>query len=99
MASELSNELLSLGPEDTAATDFAKWLFEQVQTLTSQPAGSTQPVSQTSDSVSQAVPSFSIEPHGKQARQQGDAGSADAEMDDAMDGLQDGSMFVPSLHS
>ncbi|KAI5284809.1 hypothetical protein KEM54_001056 [Ascosphaera aggregata] len=33
IASELSNDLLGLGPDDTEAVDFAKWLFEQVQTL------------------------------------------------------------------
>jgi len=33
MASELSNDLLGLGPEDSGANDFAQWLFEQVESL------------------------------------------------------------------
>jgi nuclear polyadenylated RNA-binding protein NAB2 len=30
IASELSNDLLDLGPEDQSATEFSRWLFEQV---------------------------------------------------------------------
>jgi hypothetical protein len=33
IASELSNDLLDLGPDDQGAVEFAKWLFEQVQIL------------------------------------------------------------------
>lgn len=45
IASELSNDLLDLGPNDQGAVDFAKWLFEQVEVLGAQfqpvPAAST----------------------------------------------------------
>lgn len=36
IASELSNDLLSLDPEDSGAADFARWLFDQVESLNEQ---------------------------------------------------------------
>lgn len=33
IASELSNDLLGLGPDDNGAIDFSQWLFEQVELL------------------------------------------------------------------
>ena len=36
IASELSNDLLGLGPDDHGAIDFSQWLFEQVELLNSQ---------------------------------------------------------------
>ena len=36
IASELSNDLLGLGPDDRGAIDFSQWLFEQVELLNSQ---------------------------------------------------------------
>lgn len=33
IASELSGDLLGLGPDDPSATEFSKWLFEQVEAL------------------------------------------------------------------
>ncbi|KAL1954216.1 hypothetical protein VTO42DRAFT_1496 [Malbranchea cinnamomea] len=36
IAAELANDLLGLGPDDTEAVDFSKWLFEQVETLNRQ---------------------------------------------------------------
>lgn len=33
IASELSQDLLGLGPEDRAAVDFSQWLFEQLERL------------------------------------------------------------------
>lgn len=33
LASELSNDLLGLGPEDPGPIDFSRWLFEQVEIL------------------------------------------------------------------
>lgn len=33
IASELSGDLLGLSPEDSSATEFSKWLFEQVDAL------------------------------------------------------------------
>jgi len=35
IAAELSTELLGLAPEDTGATDFVIWMFEQISVLSS----------------------------------------------------------------
>jgi nuclear polyadenylated RNA-binding protein NAB2 len=37
IASELSGDLLNLGPDDPGARDFSKWLFDQVASLSGQP--------------------------------------------------------------
>ena len=57
IAAELSNDLLSLGPDDTEAVDFSRWLFEQVERLNEQLNGP----SATADTQNnaQAIPSFS----------------------------------------
>jgi hypothetical protein len=39
IATELSGDLLNLGPDDPGARDFSKWLFEQVDVLNSQLGG------------------------------------------------------------
>lgn len=57
IAAELSNDLLSLGPDDTEAVDFSKWLFEQVETLNKQLNG--QSAAADTHSNAQAIPSFS----------------------------------------
>lgn len=95
IAAELSNDLLNLGPDDTGATDFAKWLFEQVHTLNDQLNGL--PASRTSQvQHGQAIPSYVDE--GSLARggsrQPNDGGSADADIGEAMDGVQNGAMYV-----
>ena len=36
IAAELSNELLSLPPDDPSSHNFAAWLFEQIETLNAQ---------------------------------------------------------------
>lgn len=36
IAAELAGDLLSLGPDDPGARDFAKWLFDQIELLHSQ---------------------------------------------------------------
>lgn len=36
IAAELAGDLLSLGPDDPGARDFAKWLFDQIESLNSQ---------------------------------------------------------------
>jgi len=40
IALELAHDLLGLAPEDTAALDFMKWLFEQIDVLSGVPAQS-----------------------------------------------------------
>ena len=95
IAAELSNDLLNLGPDDTGATDFAKWLFEQVYTLNSQLNGLS--ASQTSQvQQSHAVSSYRDEGNGTGARntQPIDDGGTDADIGEAMDGVQNGVMCV-----
>ena len=98
IAAELSNDLLNLGPDDTGATDFATWLFEQVHVLNGQlsgpPASQMSPVQQV-----QAIPSYIDDASlsGGGSRQLGDGGSADADMGEAMDGVQSGVMYVSSI--
>lgn len=95
IAAELSNDLLNLGPDDTGATDFSKWLFEQVHILNAQLNGP--PVSQISPVQQvQAIPSYIDEGSlsGDGSRQPGDGGSTDAAMGEAMDGVQNG--FIPT---
>lgn len=43
IASELSGDLLNLGPDDPGARDFSQWLFEQLSSLQNGGGGSAQP--------------------------------------------------------
>ncbi len=101
IAAELSNDLLSFGPGDSGATDFARWLFEQVHLLNAQLSGDVAPhqqqqqqQQQTSDA--QPIPSYQNEedrPHGGH-RQLNAASTPDADMGEAMDDVQEGPMYV-----
>lgn len=49
IASELAGDLLGLGPDDPAARDFTRWLFDQINALQSQlNGGATQTENATS---------------------------------------------------
>lgn len=72
IASELSNDLLSLPPEDTGAHDFARWLFEQVNILTGNGPAPQENI--------QAIPSFTTSDGDSRG---GNLGDQDAEMGDA----------------
>lgn len=80
ISSELSNDLLNLGPDDTEAVDFSKWLFEQVDVLNRQLNAGGEPSTNTDsnqeESTAQAIPSFSD-------GQGEDSGAQDADMGDA----------------
>ena len=98
IAAELSNDLLNLGPDDTGATDFARWLFEQVDVLNGQINGP--PASQTSQvQQGQAIPSYIDEESLSRGenRQPENSGGADADMGDVTDGLQNGVMYVSAI--
>ena len=100
IAAELSNDFLNLPPDDSGAMDFAKWLWDQIETLNRQlnggPLPPTEPVAQQIQT--QAIPSFTSAENGGSSRrgskQSGASGGQDAEMSDAMDGVQSGSMYV-----
>ncbi|KAF3484427.1 nuclear polyadenylated RNA-binding protein Nab2 [Arthroderma uncinatum] len=75
ISAELANDLLSLGPEDTEAAEFSKWLFEQVETLDRQLNGGSGEAQQ--EQPPQAIPSFSEDGSGASGGN-GDATSASA---------------------
>jgi nuclear polyadenylated RNA-binding protein NAB2 len=74
IASELSNDLLDLGPEDQGAIDFSRWLFEQVDVLNAKLNGPS--ASNGSIPTTEKVGEMS-------AFSQGPASVNDAEMGDA----------------
>lgn len=88
IASELSNDLLGLGPDDTEAVDFSKWLFEQVEELDHRINGTAKEPEQTS---SHAIPSFSDSQHDVPSL--GNAhNQMDTEMGESSNSRQDTSM-------
>ena len=99
IASELSNDLLNLGPDDSGAIDFAKWLFEQVEIL-SNPAPANSTVTQHPE-----LQTSLEQDGGGENKQPGGPGNQDAEMGEAMEVVQEGTMLVididilVSLHS
>lgn len=62
IAAELANDLLGLGPDDTEAVDFSRWLFEQVEALNKQLNGAQEPAAETAQqeqqNTAQAIPSL-----------------------------------------
>ena len=51
IASELSNDLLGLGPDDHGAIDFSQWLFEQVNLLNNEMNKGTQNTDSTASEI------------------------------------------------
>ena len=100
IAAELSNDLLNLGPDDSGATDFSKWLFEQVNILSGGPGDATpsQVASYVQQPQTDSMPSYPGEEAPKAPRrgsgQSTSAGSPDTEMGETMEGIQDGKMYV-----
>ena len=96
IAEELSNDLLNLGPEDSGAIDFARWLFEQVSILSENSSDTNlQATSIPQSNPAQAIASFSEDEPERLSRNgshTGEGGEQDAEMSDAMDSLQGGTM-------
>lgn len=88
IAAELSTDLLGLGPDDTGAIDFSRWLFEQVAILSNQINGIA-----VTAGPSGAIPS--IQANLTPADNGGSApeGEVDAEMDDASV-TQDSNVYV-----
>lgn len=93
IAAELSNDLLNLEPENSGAIDFSRWLFEQVELLDSQLNGPS--VSHPTPAPKAQGISSQIDLRGSPGRgskKSGSGGSPDADMAEAMDGVQDGIM-------
>ena len=91
IATELSNDLLSLPPEDTGAIEFASWLFQQVQILNNQLNGG--PPEQQISQTMQTTNDQGISIRG-QGTQNGNIPTGNVEMSDAMEGVQDGVVWV-----
>lgn len=93
IASELSNDLLGLGPEDSGATDFSRWLFNQVVVLDRQLNGAQEaaPTAPAAAEVSQIEQTRDSEMGGQMAPSE----QQDADMDEAADGPA-GAMYVPT---
>lgn len=101
IAAELSNDLLNLEPDNSGATDFSRWLFEQVDILNKQLNG-------TSASHSQTLPQAQVlssqpdsgRPPGAQRIQTLGSTSSDVDMGEGIDGVQDGlnmySILIPN---
>lgn len=96
IAAELSEDLLSLPPEDSGAVDFARWLFEQVETLNNQINGVAQqpqqpaPQSQPSEGAGLSIKGSSA--------QDANGTISNADLPDLMDGIQDNAMWVMFGH-
>lgn len=86
IAVELSNDLLNLPPDDTGAIEFARWLFEQVDILNNQLNGV--PIPPQAPSYEEGASSRDA------AKQFNVGGSTDTDMGEAMDGIQNGNVYV-----
>jgi nuclear polyadenylated RNA-binding protein NAB2 len=78
IASELSKDLLDLGPEDQTAKEFSRWLFEQVHLIYAQLNGT---------SVSSELVDANLQ-QGSQAVPDAVAMSVDSDMGDSAESLQ-----------
>ncbi|KAK6006814.1 hypothetical protein QM012_005822 [Aureobasidium pullulans] len=76
IASELSNDLLGLGPDDPSTNEFATWLFEQVHTLNAQLNGGQDT---QMDSAQPAVATIGNQDSSSQDQTMGDGGDSIAE--------------------
>ena len=91
IASELSNDLLNLGPEDSSAHDFVRWLFEQLELLTAEASGGA-PVAASDQAPAQSIPSIVTQDSMPPISQLGQTSALDAEMGDAMDSSTNSNM-------
>lgn len=88
IALELANDLLGLAPEDTAALNFMKWLFEQIDVLSGVPA-------QNGGNGTNDAPSTGMDPESNMTETVNEVqnnGDQDVAVDTEMDIQQDGSM-------
>ena len=91
IASELSNDLLNLGPEDSGARDFASWLFEQVELLTTAAKGGA-PEPAQAPTAAQTIPSLAAQEPDPLNTLSSDADAEDAEMGDVIESSAEASM-------
>lgn len=91
IAAELSNDLLNLEPDNSGATDFSRWLFEQVDILNKQLNGTSasHPQSLPQGQVPSSLPD-SGRPPGAQRIQTVGRANLDVDMGEGVEGVQDG---------
>lgn len=96
LASELSNDLLGLAPEDPAPIEFSRWLFEQVETLDRQLNNRADPQAAVPTAPRSFQPQLVQPPSIEDGQvRRGSATSAqDTEMGDLAEGVQGGVMYV-----
>ena len=90
IAAELSNDLLNLDPDNNQdATDFSRWLFEQVESLNNQLKPSlSHDFSQTQTHKHSSQP----EPEPESLSRLGNGGTTDARTVESMEDVRDGAM-------
>lgn len=86
IATELSNDLLGLAPEDTGAVEFTRWLFEQVDVLSGVSAQSEGSAAQDVQVTGMDMGSSTT------GTAPQDSGDQDVAVDTEMDVQQEGSM-------
>lgn len=91
IAAELSNDLLNLEPDNSGATDFSRWLFEQVDILNKQLNGTSasHPQSLPQSQVPSSLPD-SGRPAGGQRIQSIGSAISDVDMGEGVNSVQDG---------
>lgn len=91
IAAELSNDLLNLEPDNSGATDFSRWLFEQVDILNKQLNGTSasHPQSLPQAQAPSSLPD-SGRPAGVQRIQTVGSAISDVDMGEGVDSVQDG---------
>lgn len=97
IAAELSNDLLNLEPDNSGATDFSRWLFEQVDILNRQLNGTSasHPQSLPQAQVPSSLP-VSGRPAGGQRIQTVGSAISDVDMGEGVDSVQDAlNMYAP----
>ena len=93
IAAELSNDLLNLDPEDSGATEFATWLFQQVETLQKQLNGGPPIQSQVPQQIlPPETPANDSGLSRQPAKQLNGSEGADTEMGEAAPGGTEGAM-------
>ena len=95
IASELATDFFNLEPGDTSVTDFASWLFQQVETLNAELNGIS--IQGAANQQAQNTPdanASSGQLNGTEDQGGVDMASQDTEMGDATDGSGAASMYV-----
>ena len=97
IAAELSNDLLNLEPDNSGAMDFSRWLFEQVDLLSTKLHGASTSHAPPAPGVHNLLNSDLRTTPQQESKQTSSGGSQDAEMSEAMEVVQDGVMCAAPI--